>query len=253
MKRRPILCHSNLGHRGLLFAAGASFLAASAFAQVTIPARSSSSLDDQADDPASGPTAPPVQLTSPFSGKSSVSRVTVPTPGLEEGKVTTQTTPATETVRPVAVAATQRVDPVERGFNVITVRRLAELRRELRVANAALKTMIALPADELFENEESIVIDDLAEPALHKVIEYIELNDKKKVTVRSLYNREEGGKELGRARSVALIKWMMENSPSGLDDFEAAAPAPVPKPTAKRNATEVGDTEYVNRIELLLE
>ncbi|MEX2581239.1 MAG: hypothetical protein WD342_19440 [Verrucomicrobiales bacterium] len=253
MKRRTLICHSNLGQRGLLVAAAASIFAASAFAQVTIPARSSSSLDDQTDDPATEPTTPPVQLTSPFPGKSSVSRVRVPTPGVEEGKVTTQTTPATDTPPSVAVVATQRVAPVERGFNVITIRRLAELRRELRVADAALKTMIALPADELFEDEESLAIDDLAAPALHKVIEYIELNDKKKVTVRSLYNREEGAKELGRERSVALIKWMMENSPSGLDDFEAAAPAPVAKPTAKQNATEVGDTEYVNRIELLLE
>jgi len=133
------------------------------------------------------------------------------------------------------------------------MKRLAELRRELGIATAALSSRAALPADELFADSNPTSIEELSVPSLNKVIEYIELNDKKKITVQGFYDREPEAKELAWARSLALIEWMTANSSINLEDIKAAGPAPIVKPTAKVNATEIGKTEYVNRIELLLE
>lgn len=198
-------------------------------------------------------TSPVASPTSPFSGNSSVSRVKVPTPTSGGGNVTVQTVPVITVVPPTDVAAIQQVPLPKRKLDPATEKRLAELRRELGIANAALSARIALPADELFLEEAPATIDDLAVPALDKVMEYIRLNDKKKVTVQSFYDREPDAKELGWARSLALIEWMTADGSIGIEDVKAAGPAPVAKPTPKPNSTEFGDTEYVNRIELLLE
>ena len=240
--------------RTILAAAAATAIigTASAFAQVTIPSKSASSFDGEGGTRAAAPTAPTGVTNSPFSGNSSVSRVKVPT-ATGGGKVTKMTTPVTGVAPTTEVTAVQTVPLPQRELDPATMKRLAELRRELGIATAALSSRVALPADELFGVSAPTSIDDLSVPTLKKVTEYIELNDKKKITVQAFYDRSPEAKGLAWARTLALIEWMTATSSINIEDVKAAGPAPIVKPTAKVNATTVGETEYVNRIELLLE
>lgn len=234
-------------------AATALLFAGTAFAQVKIPSQSASSLEGEGGATGTTTTAPAASPTSPFSGNSSVSRVKVPTPTGGTGNVTVQTLPVPTTAPSTNVSAVQQVPLPRRDLDPATEKRLAELRRELGIANAALSSRLALPADQLFRDDAPTTLDELAIPSLNKVMEYIQLNDKKEITVQSFYNRAEGAKELGWARTLALVEWMTSGGAISIDDVKAAGPAPVLKPTPKPNSTEIGDTEYVNRIELLLE
>lgn len=147
----------------------------------------------------------------------------------------------------------QRVEGEVEVIDENKINRLAELRRELRVADAAAQARIGMPTDDLFEESAPTTIDDLAIPTLKKVMEYIELNDKKNVTVNSYYAPDqEGGKELAWARTLSLIEWMAANSSFEVENFKASGPAPVTKPTAKKFTSEVGDVEFVNRTDLVL-
>ncbi len=233
--------------------ASAAVFASTALAQVKIPSQSASSLDGEEGASGSAVSTPAPSTTSPFSGNSSVSRVKVPTPSGGGGNVTVQTIPVPTTAPTTSVAAIQQVPLPKRELDPATEKRLADLRRELGIANAALSSRLALPADELFLDDAPTTLDELAIPSLNKVIEYIQLNDKKKITVQSFYNRDPGAKELGWTRTLALIEWMTTGSALNIEDIKAAGPAPVVRPTPKPNATEIGETEYVNRIELLLE
>lgn len=252
MKKPSQLGKRNPTPYAVAFAA-AILLTTSATAQVKIPARSASSLEGNNGEAAEQPTAPTATTSSPFSGTSSVSRVSVPTPSTDRGNVTVQSLPVTSVAPDPNVAAVQQVPTPPRDLDPATVKRLADLRRELGISSAALSARLALPADELFRDDAPTTLDELAVPSLKKVIEYIELNDKQNVTVQGFYDQAPGGKELGWARTLALIEWMAANSTIDVENIKAAGPAPVVKATPKPNATEIGDTEFVNRIELMLE
>lgn len=226
------------------------------FAQVTVPAQSSSTLDDT-DSESSTTTAPSPPATpsaNPFPGKSSISRVTTPTTLPSSGNVSRQSTPIADAETSGSVVAMQKVEGEVEIIDEAKIKRLAELRRELRIADAASQARIGLPTDDLFEESAPTIVDDLAEPTLKKVIEFIELNDKKKVTVNTYYAPDqEGAKELAWARTLQLIEWMAANSSFEVENFKASGPAPVTKPTPKKFTTEVGDVEFVNRTDLVLE
>lgn len=229
--------------------------AATSFAQVKIPAKSSSTLDETASETGPTTTAPvATPSANQFPGKSGISRVTTPSSVPGEAKISRQPTPVADAKTTGSVVAMQRVEGKVEVIDKNKIDRLAELRRELRVADAASQARIALPTDDLFESNAPTTLDDLALPTLKKVVEYIQLNDKQKITVNSYYiPDQEGGKELAWSRSLALIEWMAANSTLGLENFKASGPMPVTKPTPKKFAAEVGEVEFVNRTELVLE
>jgi len=237
-------------------AASLVFLAIPAEAQnsVTIPARSSSSLDQQpGESDESNPPVPRIPDSSPFSRNSTVSRINVPVPETEPGEEGAPASPNV-TSETAAGADDEEADPSERDFDINVIRRQAKLRQELRVANAATQARISLPADDLFDRDAPTRLDRLSTPTLQKVIEFIEMDEKKNVTIQGFYapGRTEG-KKLAWDRTLAVMEWMAANSNLEPRRFKAAAPRVVTRPTPKRNTNEVNATEFVDRIDLVLE
>ncbi len=231
-------------------------LALPAFAQrsVVIPARSSSTLDQNEGVVVTPPPAPVAPLSSPLSDKAGFSKVAVPSSVPGQGMVQTQSTPIADPAPNTNVTAVQRVETPPPPLDVATIKRLAELRRELRVAESAARARINLPADDLFLRDVAPAIDPLAEPVLREVVEYLERTLKKKVTVQSLYEPgEAGAKDLAWARVLALIDWLKANSSLDPTLLTATAPAPLSQAAPKTYALNIGESEYVNRIELHLE
>jgi len=214
-------------------------------AQVKIPAKSESSLDNAETDSVSSGIPQPGR--SPFQNNSNVSHTAPAGPtGLKQAPAPLP--------KPGAVTAVQRVDPPKQNLNPERMKRLAELRRELRISEIATQAKMSLPADDIFEETAPTTINDLSEPTLQKVAEYLELVGLEKITVKPFFvSTEEGAKELSWARSLALIEWMTSHSRVKPENFKAAGPEPVVKATPKKYTKNVGDTEFVNRIDLLLE
>src|SRR5690606_39108991 len=137
--------------------------------------------------------APIAPLSSPFDGKSSVSRVSVPTALPGAGNVTTQSTRVADPVMTGTAAVIERSEPPAPPLDVTTIKRLSELRRELRISESAVRASINLPADEIFLPESASSVDPLAVPALGRIVEFLERTLKKKVTVRALFIPGEAG------------------------------------------------------------
>lgn len=245
MNARLLFCSVSL--TGLL-------IASTARGQVTIPARSASSLDNGTTTVTTPPVAPVVPLTNSPLEKSNVSRVTVPaaTPG--GGEVRMSTTPIADAPVDANVLAVQRSEPTTPPVDVANIKRLAELAAQLRVAESAARARINLPADELFVSGEGVMIDPLAESALKSVVEYLERTLKKEVTVKVLYEPgDEEARVQGWARALVLIDWLEANSSLDPDRIRASTPVPLEKPAPKPNATSIGETEFISRIEIHLE
>lgn len=221
---------------------------------VVIPAQSASSLDEPATVTVTAPAAPVVPLTSSIREKSNVSQMSVPTPAPGKAEVTTSSEPIASPAPETNVVAIQRVEVTPPPLDVATIKRLAELRDELGVAESAVKARINLPADDLFISGKEPKIEPLAEPALESVVEYLERTLKKNVTVKSLYDPlEEGGKEKAWSRTLALIDWLKANSSLEPDRLKATSPEVLTKASPKAYSLNIGEVEYVNRIELHLE
>ncbi len=256
MKRQPVLrsrCASFVLGGSLLLPA----LAVPAFSQrsVVIPAQSSSTLEESPASDSSPPAVPLVApLSSPLTAKSQFSQVTVPSSVPGKGNVEAQSTPLADPVLDTEVAAVQRVETPRPPLDVATIKRLAELRRELRIAESAARARISLPADELFLAVDGGGIDPLAVPALRELVEYLERTLKKDVTIKVLYvPGETDAKEKAWDRVLALMAWLGENSSLDPDRIRASTPRPLDKPAPKANATSIGETEFVSRIELHLQ
>ncbi len=231
--------------------------ASPAFSQrgLTIPARSASTTDD---DVSGNTTTPPVvpvaPLNSSLSGNSSLSRAMVPTSPPGQGNIESQSTPVSDPALNTNVTAVQRVDVTPPPMDVATIKRLAELRKELRVAESATKARINLPSDDLFPSDDNSRIDPLAEPVLAGVVEYLERTLKKNVTIKVLYvPGEPSAKEAAWSRALVLIDWLRQNSSLDPNLLKASAPEELTKETPKANATSIGETEFVSRMELHLE
>lgn len=214
-------------------------------AQVKIPAKSGSTLDDPAD--ANNPSAVPAASRSQFDNKSNVSR------SAPEGPSQLKP-PAPPLPKPGAVTAVQRVESPKQTIDPKKMQRLADLRRELRITETARQARLALPTDDLFEATTPTKIDDLSESTLKKVAEYLDLSGFKTVTVKPFYLRDEpGDKELSWNRSLSLIEWMDAHTELKTEAFKAGGPDPVVKPTPKKVAKNLGEAEFVGRIELHLQ
>lgn len=257
MNRKQTITSGTLGRVMALIIATALFPYLSSHAQnsVKIEAKSASSLDDAEGSDSSGSTVtvPAPATNSSFDGKSSISRVNAPVPSTSQGKVTKRETPVVRAQPGQPVGATQRVAPNQEVIDPKKMKRMAELRRELNISDAATKAKLAMPADDLFLPEASTTINKLSEPVLTKVAEYLALSEKKSVTVKGFYVEGESTKELAWARSLSLIEWMTSHSNLGIENFKASGPLPETMGTPKANSTEAGDLEFINRIELHLE
>jgi hypothetical protein len=222
---------------------------------VVIPARSSSTLDET-NAVVTTPTvdAPVAPLVSPIRDKSNVSPLVVPSTSPGKAAISTSSGPVATPAPDTNVVAIQRVEVTSPPLDVATIKRLAELRDELGVAESAARARINLPADDLFVSGKEVRIEPLAEPALGSVVEYLERTLKKNITVKPLYDPlEEGGKDRAWARTLALIDWLKANSSLEHDRLKATSPEALTKATPKAYSLNIGEVEYVNRIELHIE
>lgn len=231
----------------LLLLAGSLSLAP-AFGQVKIPAQSASS--QKSGEVSGGTSASPLRPKSQVKSTVTKTRPEGPTNFVPQNK------PGVKPGMPVT--AVQRVPAPTQNLDPARMARLAELRRELKIAEAANETRLNLRANDLFLDDAPTTIDKLIEPTLAKVAEYIRLNDKQNVTVKPYYvdvkdGGAEGDKQLAWTRSLVLIEWMTKNGKLGVEHFRASGPAPVAKATAKEFTSVSGDTEFVARIDLHLE
>ncbi|MDF1740730.1 MAG: hypothetical protein P1U86_16330 [Verrucomicrobiales bacterium] len=223
-------------------------------AQVKIPANSAKSLENA---PASTTTAPPAVSQPAFNSSSAVSRVQQPTtqnPG-QKATITTSTQPVKEQmIDGSKVIAIQRVEAKAAPQSVATIKRLSELRRELNIAESASRARIVLPADELFEDEDPVMIDKFSEPVLKQISEYLLLTEKRKITLTSFYAPDqEDGKSLAWGRSLSLIEWFEDQGGLPADSINSGRPAPVESKTQKKFPNVPGERAFQNRIELNLE
>ncbi len=223
-------------------------------AQVKIPANSAKSLDNA---PETTTSAPPAVSQPAFNSSSNVSRVQQPTTPIAAQKAT-----ITSSTQPVKdqkldgskVIAIQRVEAKTPPQSVATIKRLAEMRRELNIVESASRARIALPADDLFEESDPVEIDKFSEPVLKQISEYLLLTDKKKITVTSFYAPDQdNGKALAWGRSLSLIEWLEDKGGLPSDTINSARPAPVAAKTKKEFPNTPGEMEYQNRIVLDLE
>lgn len=244
-----------LAHRSLLAAASAAFLATPALAQrVVIPARSGGTLQEGTAVTPAAPPAPVSPLGSAFSDKTGFAKVPVPTTAPGQGTVATQSIPMADPAVDPNVTAVQRVEVTPPPLDVATIKRLAQLRRELSVAESAAKARINLPADEIFAETRPAMIHPLAVPLLVDVVEYLERTLKKDVTVRAFYDpTDPAGKEIAWKRVLSLIDWLKDHSALDPDLLRASGPVPLDKAVPKAFALNIGETEFVNRLELHLE
>ncbi len=216
-----------------------------AVAQVKIPAKSESSLEE-----ANTPTGTNLPTTSrnQFDKKSAVNKSMPAGP--------TKLTPSTVTApRPGAVTATQRVAPPKQNLDPAKIKRMAELRRELAISEAATMARLALPTEALFERTAPLTIENLSVSTLKKVVEFLELNDKQAVTVQAHFvEGEDTAKDLAWGRSLSLIEWLTSNSEIlDKENFKAATPTPVLKATPRRVTKNLGENDLIGRIEITLE
>lgn len=221
---------------------------------VVIPARSSSTLGEATAPQAAPPPVKPVApLNSSLTNKPQFSQINVPTALPGKGSVLAQNSPLADPVVDTNVVAVQKVEPIKAAQDVATVKRLAELRRELRIAESASQARIVLPADELFIATEETRIDPLAVPALRDLVEYLERSLLKNVTIKARHvPGEANGQEKAWQRVLALMNWLQKNSSLDPDRIRAAVPQVLDKPSPKPNATTLGESEYIARIELHL-
>ena len=223
-------------------------------AQVKIPANSAKPLDSASTTTTSA--IPPVNSPA-FKGSSTFSRVKQPTAPMlsQKATITSSTQPVKDQkLDGSKVIAIQRVELKGPPQSVATIKRLAELRRELNIAESAARARIVLPADDLFEESDPVSIDRFAEPALMQISEYLLLTNKKKITVTSYYAPDqEGGKSLAWGRSLSLIEWMEDKGGLPDDSINSSRPAPVENKTLKASPNTPGETEFQNRIILNLE
>jgi len=148
----------------------------------------------------------------------------------------------------------QRVEVPRAPLDVATMKRLAELAKELRAAESATRARVNLPAADLFIEGSDSEIHPLAEPTLATLVEYLERTLKKNVTVKALYvPGVAGAREQAWDRVLSLIEWLAANSSLDPDRLKASLPQSLDKPSPKVNAMNIGETEYVSRIEVHLE
>lgn len=146
----------------------------------------------------------------------------------------------------VPAAANVSKDSVE------TAKRLAEIRRDLGIADAAMQSLIKLDTENLF-TVGAATIDPIATDTLVKIAEYIRLVDEEKVAVTYHFAIPLNDKALALDRSVALVSWMTKEG--GLDKTEFVINTPdevkVATPTP---AVDDGNTAFFkSSVEILIQ
>lgn len=131
-------------------------------------------------------------------------------------------------------------------------KKVADLRKELNIAEAATGSSVRFRTDQLFTDDDTALLESLAKPTLSKLVEYMRLSGRNHVIVQSYYVPDKVRKSLAWNRSLALIDWMSESGGVDLEKIRAAGPKMATQPVPEENANNAVATELVSTIELEL-
>ncbi|HQZ29636.1 MAG: hypothetical protein KA250_09090 [Verrucomicrobiales bacterium] len=136
--------------------------------------------------------------------------------------------------------------------SVETAKRLAEIRRELGIADAATQSLIKLDTENLF-TEGAATLDPIATDTLAKIAEYIRLVDEEKVGVTYHFAVPLNDKALAWDRSVALVAWMTKEGGLGKTEFVVNTPDEVKVATPTPAADDGNTAFFKSTVEILIQ
>ncbi len=147
---------------------------------------------------------------------------------------------------PVAAVSVVPVKVTQR--NPTTVKRLAELKRELEIQDAGNRAAVAVTTEGLFK-EDTEVIDDLSISRLQTIAEYLRLSEEDQVDVTYHFDASEESKESAWGRSLSIVNWMETKGQVTRNIFRLNDPVQAARTPVRTNPQNPGDTEVVAWIE----
>ena len=105
-------------------------------------------------------------------------------------------------------------------------KRMAEIKRELEMAESAGAARVVFTADEIF-SKKSPVINDTAELSLKMLVEFMGLSPKDAATISYKFVAAEESETSARLRALALADYLSKIAGTTRDDFTVLDPEPV--------------------------
>lgn len=153
-----------------------------------------------------------------------------------EGRVITE-------VKPVPT-----VPPTPTRISASQSKRIAEIKRELEIAESATAARAIFEANDLF-TKKSAVIEDSAKPTLKMLAEFMELTPKDKATVSYKYVATEESEIEVRTRALALVNYLASTAGATTTEFTILDPVPV----VDENPTTTPSGQFITTAKALIE
>ncbi|MDF1741226.1 MAG: hypothetical protein P1U86_18840 [Verrucomicrobiales bacterium] len=155
-------------------------------------------------------------------------------------------TPAGSVTADVKIAQTAPIAPKQ--ISAEHSKRIAEIKRELEIAESATAARAILKAEEVF-SEKTPVVDEAAKPTLKMLAEFMELSPKDTATVTYKYVATEESESSARQRAFAVVDYLSTMAGATTTEFTILDPKPVTVENPK--ATPSG--QFVTEAEALIE
>jgi flagellar motor protein MotB len=136
--------------------------------------------------------------------------------------------------------------------SVETAKRLAEIRRELGIADAATQSLIKLDTENLF-TVGTASLDPISAETLSLIAEYISLVDEEKVGLTYHFAIPLNDKALAWDRSVALVSWMTKEGGLAKTEFVVNTPEEVKTATPTPAANDGNTAFFKSSVEILIQ
>ncbi len=146
------------------------------------------------------------------------------------------------------VMPTPTIPPSPKQVSPETSKRIAEIKRELKIAESATAARAIFKADEVF-SENSPVIEDTAKPTLKMLAEFMELSPKDAASVSYRYIATKESESDARLRAFALVDYLSKFAGATSTEFTILDP----KPVAAENPKASPSGQFVTTAESLIE
>ncbi len=154
--------------------------------------------------------------------------------------------PAGSVTTDVKIAQTAPIAPKQ--ISAEQSKRIAEIKRELEIAESATAARAIFKAEEVF-SEKTPVIDDAAKPTLKLLAEFMELSPKNTATVTYKYVATQESESSARQRAFAVVDHLSTMAGATTTEFSILDP----KPVVVENPKETPSGEFVTEAEALIE
>ena len=146
------------------------------------------------------------------------------------------------------VAAAPLAPPAPKQITAEQSKRIAEIKRELEIAESATSARATFRAGDLF-SEKSPVIEDTAKPTLKMLAEFMEMSPKDAASVSYRYVVTEESESDARLRAFALVEYLSKFAGATTTEFTILDPKPVTAATPK----DTDSGQFVTAAEPLIE